>query len=305
MKYGARNNVKATVKSIKSDESYLNGGDKRMRKTSVKILAVFCLFYFLASPCFGEALKAFDGQKGTVKIAGGTAHIPVMKEAVKRIVTRNGDIVITVAGGGSGVGIKQAGEGLVDIGNSGREPKPEEIEKYGLKMFKWAVDGVGVVANPANPVKSLAKDQLKRIYAGEIDNWSKIGGVDHAITLYTRDESSGTREVFWEKALDKGDISESALFVPSNGAMKTAVANDPYAIGYVSVGHMDETVAPVALDGVAPTKETVKSGQYPVSRGLYSNTKGEPVGLTKLFVEYLFSPEGQQIAADNGFIPVQ
>ena len=203
------------------------------------------------------------------------------------------------------MGIKQVGEGLVDIGNSGRKAKPEEVEKYGLKMFKWAVDGVGVVVNPANPIKSLTKDQLKRIYAGKIDNWSKIGGIDHAITIYTRDEASGTRAVFWEKALDKGEITTSALFVPSNGAMKTAVANDPYAIGYVSVGHMDETVAPVALDGVTPTLDTVKSGQYPIARGLYSNTKGEPTGLTKLFIDYLLTPEGQQIAADKGFIPVK
>ncbi|MFY9705736.1 MAG: substrate-binding domain-containing protein, partial [Desulfobacterales bacterium] len=123
--------------------------------------------------------------------------------------------------------------------------------------------------------------------------------------VYTRDEASGTREVFWEKALDKGDISKKALFVPSNGAMKTAVANDPYAIGYVSVGHMDPTVAPVTLDGVAPNLETVKNGQYKVARGLYSNTKGEPTGLTRLFIDYLFTPEGQQIAADKGFIPVK
>ena len=239
------------------------------------------------------------------KLPAGTAHIPVMKEAAKRIMTHNKDIVVTVAGGGSGVGIKQVGEGLVDIGNSGRKAKPEEVEKYGLKMFKWAVDGVGVVVNPANPIKSLTKDQLKLIYAGEIDNWSKIGGIDHAITIYTRDEASGTRAVFWGKALDKGEITTSALFVPSNGAMKTAVANDPHAIGYVSVGHMDETVAPVALDGVTPTLDTVKSGQYPIARGLYSNTKGEPTGLTKLFIDYLLTPEGQQIAADNGFIPVK
>jgi phosphate transport system substrate-binding protein len=172
-------------------------------------------------------------------------------------------------------------------------------------MFKWAVDGVGVVVNPANPIKSLTKEQLKRIYAGEIDNWSTIGGADHAITIYTRDEASGTRAVFWGKALDKGEISTGALFVPSNGAMKTAVANDSHAIGYVSVGHMDETVAPVALDGVAPTLETVKSGQYPIARGLYSNTKGDPTGLTKLFIDYLLTPEGQHIAAENGFIPVK
>ena len=269
----------------------------------IGMLLVFSLL--VSNPCLAGALDVFDGQKGTIKIAGGTAHIPVMKEAAKRIMTRNKDIVITVAGGGSGVGIKQVGEGLVDIGNSGRQAKPEEVEKYGLKMFKWAVDGVGVVVNPANPVQSLTKDQLKRIYAGEIDNWSTIGGADHAITIYTRDEASGTRAVFWKKALDKGEIATGALFVPSNGAMKTAVANDPHAIGYVSVGHMDETVAPVALDGVAPTLETVKSGQYPIARGLYSNTKSDPTGLTKLFIDYLLRSEGQQIAAENGFIPVK
>ena len=276
-----------------------------MRKLSIQMYVIFSVFCLLVAPCFGEALQAFEGQKGTIKIAGGTAHIPVMKEAAKRIMTRYKDIVITVAGGGSGLGIKQVGEGLVDIGNSGRKPKPEEIEKYKLKMFKWAIDGVGVVVNPANKVQSLTKDQLKDIFSGKIDNWSALGGVKHAITVYTRDEASGTRAVFWEKALDKENISTKALFIPSNGAMKTAVANDPYAIGYVSVGHMDETVAPVALDGVTPTLDTVKSGQYKIARGLYSNTKGDPSGLTLLFINYLFSSEGQKIAAEKGFIPVK
>lgn len=276
-----------------------------MRKKVVQYLMLVCFVIAPASLCFGDALEPFNGQKGTVKIAGGTAHIPVMKEAAKRIMTHNKGMVITVAGGGSGIGIKQVGEGLVDIGNSGRKAKTAEIEKYDLKMVKWAVDGVGAVVHPNNPVKALSKDQLKQIYAGEIDNWSKLAGSDHAITVYTRDEASGTRAVFWKKALDKADISTKALFVSSNGAMKTSVANDPYAIGYVSVGHMDKTVAPVALDGVTPTLETVKSGDYPVARGLYSNTKGEPAGLAKLFLDYLLTPEGQKIAADKGFIPVK
>jgi phosphate transport system substrate-binding protein len=276
-----------------------------MRKALIQLFVISFFFSLWVAPCFGEALQAFEGQKGTIKIAGGTAHIPVMKEAAKRIMTRYKDIVITVAGGGSGLGIKQVGEGLVDIGNSGRKPKPEEIEKYKLKMFKWAIDGVGAVVNPANKVQSLTKDQLKDIFSGKIDNWSVLGGVKHAITVYTRDESSGTRDVFWKKALDKENISTKALFVPSNGAMKTAVANNPYAIGYVSVGHMDETVAPVALDGVTPTLDTVKSGQYKIARGLYSNTKDDPTGLTLLFINYLFSSEGQKIAAEKGFIPVK
>ena len=276
-----------------------------MEKTPILILVTFCVFCLLELPCFGKAIDVFEGQKGTIKIAGGTAHIPVMKEAAKRIMTRYKNIVITVAGGGSGAGIKLVGEGLVDIGNSGRKPKPEEIERYGLKMFKWAIDGVGVVVNPANSVKSLTNKELKDIFSGKIDNWSALGGADHTITLYTRDESSGTRAVFWKKALDKGNISTKALFVPSNGAMKTAVANDPYAIGYVSVGHIDKTVSPVALDGVTPNQETVKSGQYNIARGLYSNTKGEPAGLAQLFIKYLFTAEGQQIVEDKGFIPVR
>ncbi len=254
---------------------------------------------------FAGNLDLFEGMKGTLRIAGGTAHIPVMKEAAKRIMTFNGDIQIIIAGGGSGVGIKQVGEGLVDIGNSGRKPTDEEINKYQLKMFKWAIDGVGVVVNPENKVKALSKAQLIDIFSGKINNWKSIGGVDKAINIYTRDKASGTRAVFWKKALDKGEITAKANFVVSNGGMKSAVSSDPYAIGYVSVGYIDESVAPVALGGVVPTLENVKQGKYQIARGLYSNTKGEPSGLTKKFIDFIFSSEGQKIASEKGFVPVQ
>ncbi len=252
-----------------------------------------------------DAMNAFTNETGAIKISGGTAHIPVMKEAARRIMTANPGIHISIAGGGSGVGIKQVGEGLVDIGNSGRAPSDEEVRKFGLKMFKWAIDGVGVVVHPQNPVKALTTDRLKAIFAGKITNWKQVGGADKSIDLYTRDEASGTREVFWKKALGKGEISPKANVVPSNGAMKTAVASDPNGIGFVSVGHMDSTVAPVALDGVPPTIDTVRQGTYKVARGLYSNTKGNPAGLIQKFIDYLLSAEGQQIAAQNGFIPVK
>lgn len=259
----------------------------------------------ISSPAFAGDLDAFQNAKGILKISGGTAHIPVMKEAAKRIMQHNPDIQISIAGGGSGVGIKQVGEGLVDIGNSGRKPTDDEIAKYGLEMFKWAIDGVGVVVNPQNPVKALGKTQLQEVFAGKIANWRQLGGPDKAINLYTRDKASGTRAVFWKKALDRSEISTRANHVVSNGAMKSAVANDPYGIGYVSVGHIDASVAPVALDGVVPTLETVQSGQYKIARGLYSNTKGAPTGLARLFIDYLFSSEGQGIAGEKGFIPVR
>jgi phosphate transport system substrate-binding protein len=258
----------------------------------------------LAATSTAGDLDAFKGVSGSLKISGGTAHIPVMKVAAQKIMTAHAGIKISIAGGGSGVGIKQVGEGLVDIGNSGRKPTETELSKYPLKMHQWAVDGVGVVVNPDNPIKSLSTAQLKDIYAGKLINWKALGGPDKSINLYTRDKASGTRAVFWKKALSKGDISTKAHFVPSNGAMKTAVAQDPYAIGYVSVGHMDKSVAPVALDGVVPTLDNVKQGKYKVARGLYSNTKGDAKELAKKFIDYLYSAEGQKIVAEKGFISV-
>ena len=270
----------------------------------LKGLMVSSVILAVCSISSASDLDAFKNEKGILRISGGTAHIPVMKEAAKRIMAFNPDIQITIAGGGSGAGIKQVGEGLVNIGNSGRKASDSEVSKYGLSMYKWAIDGVTAVVHPANPVKDLSAAELQDIYAGRINNWKAMGGDDRPINIYTRDKSSGTRAVFWKKALAKGDISAKAHFVASNGAMKSAITNDPYAIGYVSVGYIDTSVAPVTLDNVTPSLQTVQTGEYKVARGLYSNTKGEFSGLAKKFIEYLLSPEGQSIAAEKGFIPV-
>ncbi len=193
---------------------------------------------------------------------------------------------------------------MVDIGNSGRQATEVEVNKYGLKLYKWAIDGVAAVTNPENPVKALSTQQLQDIFSGKIVSWKEVGGQDQSINVYTRDNASGTRSVFWKKALKKAQITAKANVVVSNGAMKTAVNNDPYSIGYVSVGFIDAGVAPLSLDGIVPTMDAVKSGRYKVARGLFSNTKGEARGLAKKFIEYLLSPDGQALAAAKGFIPV-
>ncbi|MBU1568192.1 MAG: phosphate ABC transporter substrate-binding protein [Proteobacteria bacterium] len=270
-----------------------------------KSLMFGVLFLFIGGTANGGDLDAFAGRQGILKIAGGTAHIPVMKAAAEVIMSGNPEIRITIAGGGTGIGIKQVGEGIIDIGNAGRKATDEEVATHGLHMVKWAIDGVAVAVNPQNKVVALTSAQLQDIFAGKIATWKEIGGVDREINLYDRDAASGTREVFWEKALKKGEVAQKANVVVSNGAMKTAIAGDPYGIGYVSVGHIDSTVAPVVLDGVEPNLETVKSGAYKVSRGLFSLTKGEPVGLAKAFLDFLLTPTGQKIAIDKGFISVQ
>jgi len=270
----------------------------------IKWMVVFVMVLFMTGICFASGLNTFKGEKGILRISGGTAHISVMKAAAKRIMTFNPEIQITIAGGGSGAGIKQVGEGLVNIGNSGRQATEAEIGKYGLSMYKWAIDGVAAVVNTENRVNKLSGKQLQAIYAGKITNWKDLGGDDRPINIYTRDASSGTRAVFWKKALGKGDILGQANFVASNGAMKSAVSNDPYAIGYVSVGYIDNSVTPVTLDNITPSLNTVKTGEYKVARGLFSNTKGDAQGLAKKFIDYLLSLEGQSIAAEKGFIPV-
>ncbi len=261
-------------------------------------------FFIVGTSAFANDISIFKELKGNIRIAGGTAHIPVMKEVAKKIMRYNKDIHISISGGGSGVGIKQVGEGLIDIGNSGRKPTEKEISKYNLKMFRWAVDGIGIVVNPKNEVRSLSKEQAKKIFAGKITNWNELGGVNKKINVYTRDVASGTRAVFWKKAMDKETITPKANFVASNGAMKVSVSKDPYGIGYISVGYMDKMVAPVVFDGVAPTVENVASGAYTVSRGIFSNTKGEPVDLVKKFIDYLYTEDIQKIIKDKGFIPV-
>lgn len=278
---------------------------KNIYSVSTSIIAVFLFLFSVSGSFASDDLSSFAGEKGSLRIAGGTAHIPVMKEAARQIINFNPKIQISIAGGGSGLGIKQAGEGLVDIGNAGRKPSDEEVSKFNLKLLKWAVDGVGVVVHPSNTIQNLTSDQLRNIFSGKVTNWKEVGGSDQRINLYTRDEASGTRKVFWKKALAKGDIAAKASVVVSNGAMKTAVAGDPFGIGYVSVGHMDRSVAPVALDGVSPTLEKVRNGEYKVARGLYSLTKGEATGMAKLFLDFITSPTGQQIIADKGFIPVK
>ena len=258
----------------------------------------------IAAAAFAAPLDSFKGQKGNLDIAGGTAHIPVMKEAAKRIMSVNSDIRITVAGGGSGVGVKQVGEGLVAIGNTGRALKKDEISKYGLVSFPFAIDGVAVVLNPGNKIKELTSKQVADIYAGKITDWKEVGGEAGAINVYGREDGSGTREVFTDKVLAKGPVAASANVVSSNGAMKTAVSKDKRAIGYVGIGHLDSSIKAPLLDGMTATQEHAAKGTYKVVRDLYMNTKGAPEGLTKLFIDYIFSPEGAEIIKERGYIPL-
>ncbi len=274
-----------------------------MKRGILAALLLLCGMGTALAAAPAAPLDAFKGQKGVIDIAGGTAHIPVMKEAARQIMEANPAVRITVAGGGSGVGVQKVGEGIVQIGNTGRALKPAEVEKYGLVSFPFAIDGVAVAVNPANRVEGLTKAQIKDIFSGKIANWKEVGGADAPISLYVREDGSGTRETFEERALDKGASAAAANVVNSNGAMKTAISQDPNAVGYVGIGHLDKSIKGISVDGMAPSQENAASGQYTVTRLLYMNTKGEPQGITRGFVDYIFTPAGQEIVSKAGYIP--
>ncbi len=269
------------------------------------LLPVVMGVLLLCLPAQGSELKRFDGLEGRIDIAGGTAHIPVMNEAAKRIMTANPKIQISVAGGGTGIGVQKVGEGLVDIGNTGRALSEEEVAKFGLKSFAFAIDGVAPIVHPENALSSLTSQQIRDVFAGRVTRWNELGGPDAPIHVFGREEASGTHEVFWGKLLNKEPVVMTANIVQSNGAMKVAIARDKNAMGYMSIGHIDTTVKPLAVDGIVPSQENALNSSYPVVRQLYMNTKGDPSPLVQAFIDYILSDEGAEIIRAAGYIPLK
>lgn len=267
------------------------------------------LLFILLGPVFAGmayadgSLEPFRGHKGHLTITGGTAPVQLMRGAARRIMTFNPDIEITVTGESSGAGIRKVGEGEAQIGNTGRPLREEEIKKYGLVSFPFAIDGVAVAVHPRNPVTELSKAQLEDIYNGRITNWREVGGHDAPIKVYSRPHDSGARDTFEEKALNSPPEQETGEVLRSNGAMKTAISRDLYGIGYLALGHLDKTIKALKIDGMIPNQENAANGNYTVTRYLYMNTRGEPTGLTESFINYIFSPEGAELIRKAGYIP--
>ena len=248
-----------------------------------------------------------EKESKTLSLAGSTTVEPIASKAAEVYMEKHPDVKVTVQGGGSGTGIKMVGEGTVDIGNASRKIKDKEKDLYpDLVGTIIAYDGIAIVVHPSNPVENLTKQQLQDIYAGKITNWKEIGGEDREIVVVTRAEGSGTRDTFIELVMNKGKVEETsrALQKPSNGAVKATVAGNESAIGYIGLGYVDDTVKPVKINNILPSSETVKNGTYPISRALYMYTKGEPSGVTKEFIDFVLSKEGQNIVEEVGFIRI-
>ena len=252
-----------------------------------------------------SALEAFADLKGMLHISGGSIHVPVMVDAASKIMAQYPDVIITIAGGGSELGVQQVTAGQVNIGSSGRPLTVAEKKQVGLVEFPFAIDALAVVVHPANGLKSLTWQQLAAIYAGEITQWKDVGGPDIPINVYSREVGTGTKQCFIDNALKGGSIIDTANVLSSNGDMKMSVAQNPSAIGFLSVGYADASVKVLALGEVAPIPRKILTKAYPVVRQLYMDTKGEPQGLTKAFIDYIYSPQGAEAIRRSGYIPLQ
>jgi phosphate transport system substrate-binding protein len=244
---------------------------------------------------------------GEISVAGSTSVQPLAEVLGEAFMAAHPQVVVNVQGGGTSVGVKSAGEGTVDVGTSSRDLKPEELQQFpDLKVFTIARDGIAVVTHPQVPVEALSKEQVKKIFAGEITNWSEVGGPDKPIVVVSREEGSGTRAYFEEAILGEGVvIVDTAILQQSNGALRTTVSTTPDSIGYLSFGYLDESLKALTLDGVEATEANALSGAYPVVRPFNMLTKGEPPELVQAWLDFILSAEGQQIVKDEGYLSLQ
>ena len=248
-------------------------------------------------------------QSGTIKMAGGTAHIAFMQDIGAKISQQNPDFTLLVAGGGSGVGVQKLGSGLVDLANTGRPLSVEEKSRYKLASHALAYDAITFIVNPENPVSNLSFSDLQKIFSGEIQSWEKWTKIpNQPIHVYVRDESSGTQDIFVERVLKNKKIARFANFTNSQGAMKLAISNDKNGIGFVGFGYLDNTVKDVRLNGHKASAVSIRSTnpkkRYPLVRKLYVNSAQKPSPLVHEFLVYLQGPESAEIIKKWGLVPI-
>lgn len=245
-----------------------------------------------------------ESVKESITVAGSTTVLTIAQASAEEFMAKHPENRIFVQGGGSSAGIEAVYTGAAQIGTTSRDLKGEELD-FKLQEIPIAYDAIAVIVNRKNPVSSLSKDELKKLYAGEIKNWREVGGQDQEIVLVNRDEASGTREAFAKKILEEADFTKDAVIQPGNGQVRSIVGSTPAAIGYLSLGYANTSVKVIDIDGVSATTENVKTGRYPLQRKLYFLTKGEVGQLTQDFIDFVLSEQVQKQIVSVEFVPIK
>lgn len=293
-------------------------GGLKMRKMNWLgcFLIVIIGIVFLAGCTDGKRASDSNGNKdqsqktqeadleGTLTISGSSAMQPLIATAAESFMDKHPNVRIEVNAGGSGTGLSEVAAGKVDIGNSDVFAEEKEgISVEELVDHKVAVVGMAPVAHPEIGIDQLSKEDLIKIFTGEITNWQDVGGANVDIVLVNRPDSSGTRATFVTHALE-GATPAEGITEDSSNTVKKIVSETEGAIGYLAFSYItDDSITALALDDVEPTEENVEKGDFPIWAYQHSYTKGEPEGLEKMFLDYLMSDEVQDsILKDQGYI---
>ena len=240
---------------------------------------------------------------GTISLAGSTSMEKLCEAMSESFMETYPGVTVTVEYTGSGAGLESLASGSVDIGNSSRHLKDEEVAGGAVENVV-AIDGIAVIVDPANSVSDIPADKLAAIYKGEITNWSDLGGNDEAIVVIGRESGSGTRDAF-EELLEVKDACKYAQELDSTGGVKAKVAATPGAIGYVSLDVVDESIKAVSIDSVEPTEANIIAGDYLLSRPFVMATNGEISAqndLVKGWFDYISSDAGKDVIKSAGLI---
>ena len=274
-----------------------------MLKRTLYFVCVTLLMIVLAA-CSNEEDTA-DTQTGgsLVTISGSTSVGPLAEKLAMKYQEQN-DVKIEVNQIGSSAGITNAMNGVSQIGMSSRDLKQEEKDSN-LQELIIAYDGIVVVAHPSNPVKDLTMEQVKQIFTGEITNWKEVGGKDMEIVVVSREDGSGSRDAFQEiVGYESGQLIKNAIVASGNGNIKTTVAMNKHAIGFISFEYVDESVSTMDINGVQAKAENVLAGQYELSRPFLFVHKEDVPESAKQFMEFILTPEGQKVVESAGAIPL-
>jgi phosphate transport system substrate-binding protein len=235
-------------------------------------------------------------------LAGSTSIQPFADKWAEVFMETHPDYGVNVQGGGSSAGIQACKSGACQIGMSSRDLKSDEKD---LVEIVVARDGLAIIVHPSNPVRGAKVAEVKQIFAGDLRNWKFVGGPDRPITVVTREEGSGTRGAFQELVMGKTRIFKGAITEDSNGTVREIVAHDPYSVGFLSLGLVNEQVRALELDGVRGNEENIRNASYKLVRPFLFVSRGQPQGRAREFIDFVLSAEGQALIKKEGLLPVK